>query len=109
MVTMTKTILTLATTEEEQETAIVDFMFSIGFSNLLVISKHVDVLDIIHQIHDKMDTPCKVLISKGQRTIIVSPTKPEDNLKVIYCRTSMDSFAQALIREYSLTVVFFAD
>jgi len=105
-----KTTLTLAITNAEKESALVDFLFSIYTYNLLVIhDEAAEVHDIILHINAKMKTPCKVIINTGRRTTIVRPTYPDDNVKIIYCRNSMDTFAKALIREYTMPVVLFND
>jgi hypothetical protein len=107
---MASTLFTLAVTDSDKESAIVDFLFAIGSTNLLVLHNNPnEIMDLILHIQHTMNTPCKVLINKGNRTTIVSPTHPDDNLKVIYCRTKLDSFAKALIREYHLPILLFHD
>lgn len=107
---MTSTLLTLATTESDKESALVDFLFAIGPTNLLVLHNNPnELMDLVLHIQNVMNTPCKVLINKEKRTTIVSPTNPDDNLKVIYCREKLDSYAKALIREYRLPILLFHD
>ena len=61
-------------------------------------------MELVQYIQKIMNIPCKVLINKENRTTIVSPTNPDDNLKVIYCRVP-----RPLIREYRLPILLFYD
>jgi hypothetical protein len=104
---MTITTLNLAITYDDKESAIVNFLFAIGIFNLLIIGDTSEVSDIVKLIYQNKSIPCKVLLNKGNRTSIISPMNPDDNIKVIYCRANMDTFSKALIREYNPPILLF--
>lgn len=103
---MTST-LNLVITDDDKEVAIENFLFAIGVFNLLVIGDISEISEIVARIYQHVNIPCKVLLNKGERTSIISPTNPDDIIKVIYCRTNMDSFSKALIREFNPPIVLF--
>ena len=95
----------IATTADEKEEVIEEFLVR-GGSTLLVIGKYKsDVTLSVASLFIRKLYDYRVIIHQGYTSIIGSSAHVP--IKVIYCRTTLDDFAKAIIAEYNPTVAFF--
>jgi hypothetical protein len=77
-----------------------------GMNTLLVIGKYTsDVTLSVASIFIRKLYDYRVIIHQGYTSIIGSSAHVP--IKVIYCRSSLDDFAKAIIAEYNPSVAFF--
>jgi len=105
MVLKTDTMF-IANTATEKEEVIEEFLMSLRGSTLLIIGKYKsDVTLSVASLFIRKLYDYRVIIHQGYTSIIGSSAHVP--IKVIYCRTTLDDFAKAIIAEYNPAVAFF--
>ena len=98
--------LFIASTTEEKEHVIKEFLLSDDLSTLVVIGKHrSDATLAVASLYSRDLYDVRVVLHQGFTSIIGHSNNT--SIKVIYCQASLDNFAKALIAEYSPVVAFF--